>query len=95
MPYDLFISYSRRDDKQGQVRALKEQIETDYRSFAKEDLRCFFDIEEIASMDDWRHRILAGLRDSNLLLLVLSPAYLDSPYRDCVSHPGTEEQHAI
>jgi hypothetical protein len=43
MPHDLFISYSRRDDKQGQVRALKEQIEADYRSFAKEDLRCFFD----------------------------------------------------
>ena len=80
MPYDLFISYSRRDDKQGQVRALKEQIEADYLSFTKEDLRCFFDTEDIASMDDWRHRILEGLRDSNLLLLVLSPAYLDSPY---------------
>jgi tetratricopeptide (TPR) repeat protein len=80
MPYDLFISYSRRDDKQGQVRALKEQIEADYRSFAKEDLRCFFDTEDIATMDDWRHRILEGLRESNLLLLVLSPAYLDSSY---------------
>ena len=80
MPYDLFISYSRRDDKQGQVRALKEQIEADYRSFAKEDLRCFFDTEDIATMDDWRHRILEGLRESNLLLLALSPAYLDSPY---------------
>jgi Tfp pilus assembly protein PilF len=80
MPYDLFISYSRRDDQQGQVRALKEQIEADYRSFAKEDLRCFFDTEDIATMDDWRHRILEGLRESHLLLLVLSPAYLDSSY---------------
>jgi tetratricopeptide (TPR) repeat protein len=80
MPYDLFISYSRRDDQQGQVRALKEQIEADYRSFAKEDLRCFFDTEDIATMDDWRHRILEGLRESNLLLLVLSPTYLDSSY---------------
>src|ERR1019366_227025 len=41
MPYDLFISYSRRDDKQGQVRALKEQIEADYRSFAYSALACF------------------------------------------------------
>jgi hypothetical protein len=80
MPYDIFISYSRRDDKQGQVRALKEQIEADYHSFAKEDLHCFFDTEDIATMDDWRHRILEGLRESNLLLLALSPAYLDSPY---------------
>ena len=80
MPYDLFISYSRRDDQQGQVRALKQQIEADYRSFTKEDLHCFFDTEDIATMDDWRHRILEGLRESNLLLLVLSPAYLDSSY---------------
>jgi tetratricopeptide (TPR) repeat protein len=80
MPYDLFISYSRDDDKRGQVRALKEQIESDYRSFAGEELRCFFDLEDIATMDDWKHRILDGLRDSNLLLLVLSPAYLVSPY---------------
>jgi tetratricopeptide (TPR) repeat protein len=80
VPYDLFISYSRRDDKQGQVRALKQQIEADYRSFTKEDLGCFFDTEDIATMDDWRHRILEGLRESNLLLLVLTPAYLDSSY---------------
>ena len=61
MSYDLFVSYSRRDDKRGQVRALKEQIEADYRDFAGEELRCFFDLEDIASMDDWRHRILEGL----------------------------------
>ena len=30
MPYDLFISYSRRDDKQRRIRALKEQIEVNY-----------------------------------------------------------------
>jgi hypothetical protein len=34
VPHDLFISYSRRDNQQGQVTALKEQIEADYREFA-------------------------------------------------------------
>jgi hypothetical protein len=41
MPHDLLISYSRRDDKQGHVRALKEQIEADYRSFAYSAFACF------------------------------------------------------
>ncbi len=80
MPYDLFVSYSRKDNQHGRVSELIAQIESDYRQFAGEDLRCFFDLSEINAMDDWRNRILAGLRESNILLLVLSPAYLASPY---------------
>ena len=33
MPYDLFISYSRRDNERGQVTALKAQIESSFRAF--------------------------------------------------------------
>ena len=81
MPYDLFISYSRFDNRDGRITDLKVQIETDYRAFKpRRDLVCFFDTEEIKGMDDWRHRILQGLREANLLLLVLSPGYLSSPY---------------
>lgn len=78
MPYDLFVSYARRDNSSGRVTQLKQRIEKNYHAYAKEQLRCFFDLDEIATMDDWRQRILEGLRESNLLLLVLSPAYLDS-----------------
>ncbi|WP_295608732.1 tetratricopeptide repeat protein [uncultured Lamprocystis sp.] len=80
MPYDIFISYSRRDNSGGRVTELKERIEADYRAFAGEDLTCFFDRDDIHGMDDWRHRILDGLRQSSLLLLVLSPTYIASPY---------------
>lgn len=80
MSYDLFISYSRRDNTSGRITELKRRIESDYRAFAKEDLRCFFDLEGIHGMDDWQHRILQGLRESQLLLLVLSPGYLKSEY---------------
>jgi hypothetical protein len=80
MPYDLFISYSRQDNNNRQITSLKEQIENDYQTFAGEKLNCFFDVAEIESMDDWRHRILDGLRQSGMLLLVLSPGYLSSPY---------------
>jgi len=80
MPYDLFISYSRRDNQTGRVTELMAQINADYRTHTGEELRPFFDLAEINAMDDWRNRILGGLRESNLLLLILSPAYLESEY---------------
>ena len=76
-------SYSQHNNQAGRIDELKRQIEADYRSFTGSKLICFFDVDPldgINAMDDWRNRILGGLRKSNLLLLVLSPAYLDSPY---------------
>jgi hypothetical protein len=80
MPYDLFISYSRRDNERGQVTALKAQIESSFRTFAGCDLRVFFDTHEIGGMDAWRQKIQRSLRDSQVFLAVLSPHYLASPY---------------
>lgn len=80
MPYDLFISYARRDNQTNHVTELKEQIAADYLKHTGEALRCFFDTTEITVMEDWRNRILGGLRESYLHLLVLTPAYLESPY---------------
>jgi len=51
MPYDIFISYSRRDNQTHRITELKERIEADYRTFSGEELHCFFDIEEIKGMD--------------------------------------------
>jgi tetratricopeptide (TPR) repeat protein len=80
MQYDLFISYSRKDNAANRVTELKEKIEADYLAFANEELKCFFDKYEIQGMEDWQHRLLQSLRDSHLLLLILSPNYLSSPY---------------
>jgi len=80
MPFDLFISYSRRDNERGQVTALKAQIEASFSAFAGRDLRVFFDTHEIAGMDDWRQKIQRSLRDSQVFLAVLSPRYVASPY---------------
>jgi hypothetical protein len=78
--YDLFISYSRNDNKAGQISALIEEITADFLAFSGRPLNAFFDVEEIKGMQDWRHRILHGLRHSRLLLTCLSPTYLDSEY---------------
>lgn len=81
MSYDLFISYSRKDNFNGQITALKLQIEKDYKAIKPyRNLVCFFDTADIHGMEDWRHRILEGLRESSLFLLFLSPGYLTSPY---------------
>ena len=38
MPYDLFISYSPRDNERRQVAALTTQIESSFRAFAGREL---------------------------------------------------------
>jgi len=43
MPYDLFISYSRRDNEQGRITQLVERIKADFAPFAKRELVPFFD----------------------------------------------------
>ena len=80
MAYDLFISYARRDNEQGRVAQLVERVSRDFESFAGRPLRPFFDTTEIHGMEDWRHCILQGLRESRLLLACLSPSYLASEY---------------
>lgn len=81
--YDVFISYSRRDNAQGRITQLVKRIESDFFAFAGRPLKLFFDISPengIKGMEDWRHKILQGLRESRLLLACLSPAYLESQY---------------
>ena len=83
MTYDIFFSYSRRDNERGQVTALKAQIETSFHSFAGRKLNVFLDTHPengIKGMDDWRQKIQRCLRESHLFLAVLSPNYLASPY---------------
>jgi tetratricopeptide (TPR) repeat protein len=80
MSYDLFISYSRRDNTLGRVTQLIDLIRDDFLSFAGRPLNVFFDLNEIQGMDDWRQKIQQGLRESHLFLAVLSPNYLTSPY---------------
>ena len=78
--YDLFISYSRRDNQSGRITEFVDRISRDFESFAGRPLRPFFDIKEIHGMDDWRHRILQGLRESRLLVACISPSLLASEY---------------
>jgi hypothetical protein len=78
--FDLFISYSRHDNREGYISELVARVQKEYRDFTGgEDLRVFFDKDEIGGYDRQR-RTLDGIRSSRLLLVCLSPNYLKSEY---------------
>jgi tetratricopeptide (TPR) repeat protein len=93
MPYDLFISYSRRDNTDGRVSKLIERIEADFRSFANRPLMVWVDVDQIRVMDDWQRLLQQKVRESTLLMALISPGYLSSKFcewefNEYVKHEG-------
>ncbi|TVM30214.1 toll/interleukin-1 receptor domain-containing protein [Oceanidesulfovibrio marinus] len=80
MSFDLFISYARKDNQSNSITDFVEHLKAEYQAFAGRPLEVFFDKNDIHGMQDWRHRILQGLRESRLLLACLSPDYFDSEW---------------
>jgi hypothetical protein len=78
--YDLFISYAHADDTEGTVTALVEEIKARQRRIDGQPMRIFFDREGIRDLDDWEMRILSALRESRVMIAMLSPAYFGSKY---------------
>jgi hypothetical protein len=79
--FNLFVSYSRRDNLQNRVSDFVDRIREDYRAATDgTELRLFFDSDNIKGMDDWRHRILGAIRSTRLLLVCLSPHFVESDY---------------
>jgi hypothetical protein len=79
--FDLFISFSHLDNREGFISELVTRIEKEYRDFTGGGkVRVFFEKNEIGAGDDWQHRILDGIRSSRLLLVCLSPNYLEREY---------------
>jgi tetratricopeptide (TPR) repeat protein len=97
---DLFISYAHADDRgenAGKVAALVGAIEAEYLRVTGGVLNVFFDTHAIRSMDDWLARILTGLRQSKMMVAVLSPSYFQSDYcrREWEFYVETELAHAL
>jgi tetratricopeptide (TPR) repeat protein len=78
--YDVFISYSRADNKDGWVSALRDAIYEDFKGFSSEPFRIFFDTEEIHIGQDWEQRLLQAVRTSRVLVVCVSRNYLRSDY---------------
>lgn len=70
--YDVFISYSRHDSRH-YAAALQEQL-------TKLDYRCFLDTNELPSGEQLASTLRHAVQRSAVLVLVGSPAALESPY---------------
>ena len=80
MTYDVFISYARKDDVDARVSTFVDALSRFHKVITGDDLRVFFDRDEIRSGDDWYLRLLESLRHSASMVALLSPAYLESEY---------------
>jgi tetratricopeptide (TPR) repeat protein len=98
--YNLFISYAHADDRgEGldKVKSLVQAIRADYLRVTGVPLNDFFDLQAIRAMDDWENRIILGLRQSKMMVALISPAYFKSPYcrKEWEYYIETELVHAL
>lgn len=84
MQYHVFISYARKDneprraDGRGWVHLFKRRLEAQYLVATGRALRVYLDEERIENGDHWETSIKDALRQSRILIAVLSPNYLAS-----------------
>ena len=90
---DVFVSYAHADNSDGWIDALVSRLEAYAKAVRMAPLRIFLDRPEIRTMEDWELRILAALRSSTVLLTVVSPKYLESPW--CRREWQTFRQHEL
>jgi hypothetical protein len=79
--YDFFVSYAHKDNDDGWITEFIEAIQREHTTqYEPQPFKIFIDNSEIRTMDDWEHRILGGLRNSKLMVVMLSPKYFESEY---------------
>lgn len=69
--YEVFLSYSSRD------RAWVSEFAAALRDAG---VKSWFDVSDLAPGERWQERIQEALRDSNTLVVILSPNSVESPW---------------
>lgn len=98
--YELFVSYAHADntgENVGRVTAIVQAIQAEHLRRTGSQLRVFFDTAEIRTGDDWENRIKTGLRQSKLMLAIISPTYFRSSYcrREWEEYVRLEYDHCL
>jgi hypothetical protein len=76
--HDVFVSYARPDDEAGRVARFVDDLQAAYETAVDRPLRIFFDSSSVGLADRWESRIASALRSSEVLLPMVSPAFLRS-----------------
>ncbi len=74
-----FWSYSRHDDP-APLQALHVALEKEVSALVGWDFRIWRDRQDIATGTNWRSEIVTGLHRSRILIAVITPRWLASPY---------------
>lgn len=82
MPFDIYVSYSREDNRDGRITELIARIREEFRRFAGGELTAFLDPQDPLTGEEARKRAFDALAESSVLLMVLSPAHLESAQAD-------------
>ncbi len=84
--HDLFVSYAHGDNiprgryPLGWVTKLREEIEAEVQELGLRDFSLFMDYQGLASNFPLSDQLMQAIKDSAVLLVVLSPAYISSEW---------------
>jgi len=78
--YDIFISYAHSDDESGWISQFVDNLQLAYENTTGKSLRIFIDKSVIKTADLWETKILLALKNSWLLVPVLSQEFFRSQW---------------
>ena len=80
--YNVFISYAHKDNPapENPITELVALLQETYRNRYGEDIHVFFDVDGLKPGDLWENKLLESLRQSAVMIVVLSSEYYNSEY---------------
>jgi hypothetical protein len=87
MPVKIFFCYAREDE------ALLHKLQIHLRSLQREGLLNVWYDREIHAGDNWEEKIIHALNDADIILLLVSPDFMDSDYCYGIEMKWALERH--
>jgi formylglycine-generating enzyme required for sulfatase activity len=77
-PPDAFLSYTRFDDRRGDISAFREHLEDAVREVTGESFEIFQDVEGIGIGEHWPDKLDEMLDEARFFIPILTPSYFNS-----------------
>ena len=74
-----FLSYVHKDDYDGRISCLREDVRAEYETITGDPLDLFLDTEDLEWGDQWRTKIDDNIADHACFIAVMTPRYFLSP----------------